>query len=63
MIADLASPQSPQRPPYAPPRVTRVAVRTSRDHLNWQYAGESVCTGHNHDAPGGSGSNGCSFPQ
>lgn len=56
-------PFPPRRPPYAPPRLVRVTVRTTRDHLNWQYAGQHTCTGHNHDAPGGGGTNGCSTPQ
>jgi hypothetical protein len=45
--------------PYEPPRLVRVTVRTTREHLNWQYAGQTTCTGHNHT----SGTAGCAYPQ
>ena len=45
--------------PYEPPRLVRVTVRTTRDNLQWQYAGQTTCTAHNHT----SGDSGCSYPQ
>ena len=48
-----------RRRPYEPPRLVRVAVRTTREHLNWQYAGQTTCTDHNHS----SGDSGCAYPQ
>ena len=62
-VSASSASERPVRPvrSYEPPRLVRVAVRTTRDNLNWQYAGQSVCTNHNHSDPGG-GTNGCSFP-
>ena len=39
---------------YEPPQLLRVAIRSTRDHLNFKY-GEagSLCTIHNHDAAAG----------
>lgn len=49
-----------ERPLYERPCVRRVVVRTTREHLGWQY-GEagSHCTGHNHDSE----HSGCAYPR
>lgn len=46
---------------YERPEIVRVAVRTVREHLQWQYgnSGVGVCSNHNHD----SNKAGCEFPQ
>ncbi|HUT25766.1 MAG TPA: hypothetical protein VM492_15620 [Sumerlaeia bacterium] len=52
---------APSRPRYERPRIVRVAIRTSRENLQWQYAdsGLGACTNHNHDSIQG----GCAYPQ
>lgn len=52
---------APSRSRYERPRIVRVAIRTSRENLQWQYAdsGLGVCTNHNHD----SAQAGCAYPQ
>jgi hypothetical protein len=60
MKNDQGTEQVTERPLYECPHVRRVVVRTTREHLGWQY-GEagSQCTGHNHD----SAHAGCAYPQ
>lgn len=44
---------------YERPRLVRVAIHTTRENLQWQYAGLTTCTNHNHTG----GDAGCAYPQ